>query len=85
MLGEAAFSDSDQLVLTRMPRRGPNGRPLDGRAELAQPVVLNLLAGPEGCMLRLAPTSPSAAASGTPEEPARSTALPACTCVALSR
>jgi hypothetical protein len=62
MLGEAAFADSDQLVLTRMPRRGSDGRPLDGRSAMPHPVVLKLLRGAGGCSVRVAdsPAAPGA-------------------------
>lgn len=99
MLGQAAFAGSDQLVLTRMPRRGVDGRPLDGRAAAPQPIVLNLLAGPAGCLVRMAQESAAAApdgtgaagvgagagAGGTSGEPPASTPLPACTCLPLAR
>lgn len=83
MLGRAAFADSDQLVLTRQPRRGSDGRPLDGRAAMPQPVVLNLRVGPQGCSVTVAeaaPGDPQAAAGERASAP-----LPACSCVALSR
>jgi hypothetical protein len=73
MLGPAAFAGSDQLVLTRMPRRGPDGRLLDGRAAPPQPLVLKLRAGPRGCFVQVA------------EDAASSVALPACTCLPLTR
>jgi len=69
MLGQAAFADSDQLVLTRMPGRGQDGKLLDGRAAAEQPVVLNLLRDAQGCTIRV---------GGAPD--AR---LPACTCTAM--
>ena len=90
MLGQAAFADSDRLVLTRMPQRGSDGRPLDGRAGLPQPVVLNLLAGAEGCSVRLADGAGDAS-TGTSSTGASSTGaslpapLPACHCVPLAR
>jgi hypothetical protein len=71
MLGKAAFADSDQLVLTRMPRRGSDGRALDGRAATPQPVVLNLLAAPDGCSVRLGDESRAS--------------LPSCKCAPLAR
>jgi hypothetical protein len=77
MLGEAAFASSDRLVLTRAAHRASDGRPLDGRAAMPQPVVLNLLAGPDGCSVRLADAADGAAAAGS------SAPLPACTCVPL--
>lgn len=81
MLGPAAFAGSDQLVLTRAPRRGPDGAPLDGRAALPRPLVLNLLAGPQGCLVRVAEGAPAGSAGS---EPARAVPVPACTCVPLS-
>lgn len=91
ILGPAAFADSDQLVLTRMPARGRDGLTLDGRAAPPQPVVLNLLAGPRGCVVRLAeaarPEGSQSPPASTPSgsQPARSAPLPDCECVALSR
>lgn len=90
MLGRAAFAERDQLVLAREPRRGSDGTLLDGRAGMPQPVVINLLAGPDGCSVRLAGSTTgvaggagNAATSGA--GPARSAALPACTCEPLPR
>ena len=90
MLGRAAFAERDQLVLAREPRRGSDGTLLDGRAGMPQPVVINLLAGPDGCSVRLAGSTTgvaggagNAAMSGA--GPARSAALPACTCEPLPR
>jgi hypothetical protein len=92
MLGPAAFADSDQLVLTRMPRRGPDGAPLDGRAALPQPLVLKLQAGPQGCRVHVAggaATASPGGAGGTGGEPtgaaqaAQAAPLPACTCIPL--
>jgi hypothetical protein len=80
MLGQAAFADSDQLLLTRAPGRGSDGRRLDGRAAAAQPVVFNLLRGAQGCTIRLRE-------AGTPPPPSalpQSASLPACTCTVLS-
>ncbi|MBA3479138.1 MAG: hypothetical protein H0T52_12200 [Lautropia sp.] len=73
ILGHAAFADSDELVLARMPRRGADGLLLDGRAAVPQPVVLKLLAGPDGCFVRLADATFAGAQ------------LPACACTAVSR
>lgn len=78
MLGEAAFASSDRLVLTRAAHAGSDGRPLDGRAAMPQPVVLNLVAGPGGCSVRLAEAADGAAATGS------AAPLPACTCAPLS-
>jgi hypothetical protein len=84
MLGKAAFADSSQLVLTRMPRQDKDGRRLDGREAAPQPVVLDLLSGPEGCSVRLA-----ASAGSTAQAPgadlSRSAPLPACSCLPLER
>ena len=90
MLGRAAFAERDQLVLAREPRRGSDGTLLDGRAGMPQPVVIDLLTGPDGCSVRLAGSTTgvaggagNAATSGA--GPARSAALPACTCEPLPR
>ena len=72
ILGPAAFADGDELVLVRLPRRGPDGLPMDGRAAPPQPVVLKLLSGPQGCFVRLA------------DAPSPGAALPACACSGLS-
>jgi hypothetical protein len=88
ILGPAAFADSDRLVLARMPRRGSDGLPLDGRAAMPQPVVLNLLRDATGCSVRVAPPSSdaanaaNAAAAGAGADGAP---LPGCRCVSLQR
>jgi hypothetical protein len=76
MLGQAAFAEGDQLVLSRVPRRAADRTLLDGRMSAEQPVILNLRGGPQGCSVHLA-----AAAGPLPA----SAPLPACTCVPLSR
>lgn len=73
ILGPAAFAGSDELVLARMQRRGADGQLLDGRAAVPKPVVLKLLSGADGCVVRLA------------DEPSAAAALPACTCTVLQR
>jgi hypothetical protein len=90
MLGQAAFADSDRLVLARMPRRGSDGLPLDGRAAMPQPVVLNLLRDATGCSVRVAPPSSDAANSANPAAAAVGAGadgapLPGCRCVSLQR
>jgi len=92
MLGKAAFADSDRLVLTRMPRRGNDGRALDGRAATPQPVVLNLVAAPDGCSVRLGDgdVDPSTPAAGTMDSRgatgnASRASLPSCKCAPLAR
>jgi len=79
MLGQAAFAGSDQLVLTRAPHRGPDGRPLDGRAPAPAPLVLRLLATTSGCAVRVA--EGGAKGAGAPPIEA---ALPDCACRPLS-
>jgi hypothetical protein len=90
ILGQAAFADSDQLVLTRMPLRGADGRLLDGKAAAPQPVVLKLAGGPQGCLLQLAGPAvqavpPAAAVPAGARDPAApaSAPLPACSCSPL--
>ena len=90
MLGQAAFADSNQLVLTRMPRRSADGTPLDGRAAVPQPLVIELLAGPEGCLARVAESGGSTdggvgAGPGAGSAPSSSAHLPACSCLPLAR
>lgn len=97
MLGQAAFADDDSLVLTRVPRRAADRTLLDGRAATEDPVVLSLLAGPQGCSVELAATPPARDASGTTAAAAAVTtagsapasspgaSLPACTCTPLAR
>ena len=85
MLGKAAFADSDRLVLTRTPTRGSDGRPLDGRAGVPQPVVLNLLAGAEGCSVRVADGADASSTGASSTGAASPAPLPACRCVPLSR
>jgi len=92
MLGKAAFADSDRLVLTRMPRRASDGRALDGRAAMPQPVVLNLLAAPDGCSVRLGDGEVDAATSAAGTIESRAAAgtasrapLPACKCAPHAR
>lgn len=76
MLGDAAFAGSDQLVLTRAPRRAPDGTLLDGRASPPRPLVLSLLVGPDGCLIRVTEGGTGGAAEG---------ALPACRCTPTGR
>ncbi len=77
MLGQAAFATSDELVLTRMPHRGPDGRRLDGRAPAPAPLVLRLLATPAGCVVRV---TDGAARDGGRAAPPREMRLPDCAC-----
>lgn len=78
MLGPAAFANDSELVLTPVPRRGMDGRLLQGRITTADPVVLNLLVGPEGCVVR----GPARQAAGTGGDlgATEERALPACQC-----
>jgi len=76
MLGQAAFASSDELVLNRTPHRGPDGRPLDGRAPPPTPLVLRLATGPAGCMVRVVEGAAPGAAGGAPPE----IVLPDCRC-----
>jgi hypothetical protein len=101
ILGQAAFADGDQLVLTRLPRRGSDRTPMDGRAAAESPVVLNLVTGSQGCSVNLAAAPPADPAqvvarrssegtgqAGPPvQSPDASPAapLPACTCVPLPK
>jgi hypothetical protein len=80
ILGPAAFADSDQLVLTRLPRRGPDGTLLDGRAAPPRPLVLRLSMDQQGCLVRLAEEAAAPAASAAQDEVPRSARLPDCTC-----
>lgn len=80
MLGLAAFADSDQLVLTRLPRRGPDGTLLDGRAAPPRPLVLTLSMDQQGCLVRLAEEAAAPAASAAQDTVPRSARLPDCTC-----
>ena len=87
LLGPAAFATSDKLVLTRMARRGSDGRPLDGRAAPPRPLVLSLVAGPRGCAVQVAAGSAAQDASeGTKvvDVAPSSAELPACHCVPLA-
>ncbi len=81
MLGPAAFADSDQLVLTRMPRRGPDGTLLDGRAAPPRPLVLKLSTDQQGCLVRLDEEAAAPAASAAQDKAPRSARLPDCTCL----
>jgi hypothetical protein len=77
MLGQAAFATSDELVLTRMPHRGPDGGRLDGRAPAPAPLVLRLLATPAGCVVRV---TDGAAQDAGRAAPPREMRLPDCGC-----
>ncbi|MEO6270859.1 MAG: hypothetical protein ABIP08_11200, partial [Lautropia sp.] len=76
-----AFADSDQLVLTRLPRRGPDGTLLDGRAAPPRPLVLKLSMDQQGCFVRLAGEAAAPAASTGQDTVPRSARLPGCTCL----
>ncbi len=69
LIGPAAFSTSDQLVLVREPRRGPDGRVLDGRGSIPQPAVFSLSWQANRCLL-----------STAGRERAAPVELPACRC-----
>lgn len=81
MLGPAAFADSDQLVLTRLLRRGPDGTLLDGRAAPPRPLVLKLSMDQQGCLVRLAEEAAAPAASAAQDKVPHSARLPGCTCL----
>jgi hypothetical protein len=90
MLGQAAFADSDRLVLTRSPQRSRDGTPLDGRAVLPAPLVLGLRLGSEGCTIHVVASGRPVEGVATPAAPgtdaaADSAPLPNCTCAALPR
>ena len=77
MLGQAAFATSDELVLTRMPHRGPDGTRLDGRAPAPAPLVLRLFATPSGCVVRVTAGAAQDAGGAAPPIEIR---LPECGC-----
>lgn len=92
LLGPAAFSGSDELVLARALRRGADGVPLDGRIPPERPVVFKLaVAAGDRCLMRqiqsagslppggggAAATAPASPVSTEPVE------LPGCRCRAL--
>ena len=67
-IGPGAFSTSDELVLVREPRRGPDGKPLDGRSSIPRPAVFLLSWSANQCLIAVA-------RQGAPR-----VALPACRC-----
>ncbi|MGE0315123.1 MAG: hypothetical protein AB7P21_26200 [Lautropia sp.] len=69
MIGPAAFSTSDELVLVRTPRQGADGRVLDGRSSIPKPAVFHLSWQANRCLL-----STAGRESAPPVE------LPACRC-----
>lgn len=90
MLGPAAFSSGDELVLTRAIVRGPDGRPLDGRMPMPAPVVLKLSIAQGQCRIRQVPADTGSPAPAVPAEPpvavrvGEAVALPACRCRAVA-
>lgn len=73
LIGPAAFSTSDELVLVREPKRGPDGKPLDGRASMPRPAVFHLSWSANQCLIASA------------KQGAEHVALPACRCVPRDR
>ncbi len=91
LLGPAAFATTDELVLARQQPRGPDGRPLDGRARAATPVVFRLALAGGQCQIRRVDASGTLppSAGGDPSAPAplsaaarQPVALPECRCQA---
>jgi hypothetical protein len=65
------FTDSDRLLISRVTRRGPDGRPLDGRS-LEMPEEFRLALVGMACTLLHPRTG-------------RSSQLPACQCIEIRR
>ena len=91
LIGPAAFSASDELVLARALRRGADGVPLDGRLPPERPVVFRLaVGGGDQCLIRqvesAAPVPPGAGGTAVTRpapQSAEPVVLPGCRCRAL--
>jgi hypothetical protein len=91
LIGPAAFSGSDELVLARALRRGADGVPLDGRLPPERPVVFKLsVGGGDQCLIRqvesaaaVPPGAGGAAAVRPAPQSAEPVVLPSCRCRAL--
>ncbi len=86
LLGPAAFSSSDELVLTRAIVLGPDRRPLDGRMPVPSAVILKLDLARGQCRIRQVPAHPGSLPPSLPSDPPAplivtdAVTLPACRC-----